>query len=274
MEYLPSNKFAKRAGIILLLFGAWFVFSENGTADKNIAIDKEVDAIEKIEKRGNVLVFSRENTSLSKENDQETTNKWHWIEEEEEETTKKSEPTYTRQTSDNTASISNSVTKKGFISYKFSNLNIVYDKNDAVYKKYAKDLVTALKPYSLTNLPNEGYLVMQAIQTGNSQDFEKIRIMSELHKVVAETLLGMQVPNEISSQHLKLVNNCAKISYIDLLLSLALESPDTVIATVNDFKRETDELVLNINQINKFFSEKKIEFGPEEQINLYINLIK
>lgn len=158
--------------------------------------------------------------------------------------------------------------------YKLTDLNITEDDSTESFKKYADDLILALKPYSNKDLPNEGYVTMEAIEKNMPEELIKIDLMSQIHKMVSNTLLKMTVPKNIASIHLNLVNNSIKLSYLDSILATAFENPNDVIPTVNQYKKETENMVTYILNLNKFFVDKGIEFGPDQQIDIYVNLIK
>lgn len=267
MDYLPSKNFLFRVLALFLLFGGWFFFSGNNAGGNSKINNKNIGTVEK---NGGSLVFSKNQEKGNTSKDLSLADEWKI------ENDNAGNNSINFLSAKNTANVSKTNIQNipQFKPYKQNYLNIISGEGKEDIKKYAQNLVLAIKPYSLKNLPNEGYLAMQAIMTGNTEDLEKIAIMGQIHKVVSETLLEMEVPKEIAGLHLSLLNNTAKISFIDSVLAEAFENSSFVMSFVNDYKRETDSLVSNINKINKFFSDKNIQFGPDEKIRIYINNIE
>ena len=264
MNFLPSKKFLTRAGISLLLIGGWFYFSSSNSS--KIASNENG----KIENNGGVLVFSRNKDTFSTKT--ENTNEWNISGDTSANNTGGN--LLSDSSGSNTASVSGAISKNSFTPIALSELKTVDDDSTKALQKYAEDLVFALKPYSYDGLPNEGFLTMNAIENNNAEDLKKVGVMSELHKVVGNTLLKIQVPNVIAPRHLSLLNNILKISYFDKIMSGALEDPTNVMASVNGYKKETGDFINSITDINDFFKTKNITFTKGEKIKIYINSIE
>lgn len=267
MEYLPSKKFLTRVLALFLALGGWFFFSGNNFIANSEINNKNIGIVEK---RDGTLVFSKNQEKESLFAGLSASDDWSLENNNQEET----QYLINKLATDKNEEIIKESSLFDFKPYKKNDLNIITIENESVLQKYANDLASALKPYSLKGLPNEGFLAMQAIETNNFEDFKKIEVMGQIHKVVTETLLKMQVPNELSTRHLDLINSSAKISHIDSKLAKNYDNPGTILFNANEFKKSSEELVFSIENINLFFAKKEIGFGPDKQIDIYINLIR
>lgn len=256
MEYLPSKKFIVRAIISILLIGGWFSYS----ALSGPKVTKIPDGT--LENNGGIVVFSRNKGSDSSSlgeplnwEDSETVNNG-------------SAPTGT--TINNTANISGATVNSSFYPIKLAELNTNDLNNIAGFQKYAKSLSSALKPYSYEGIPSELDMALEFTQTLDEALITKIDVLSQLHKVVGDTLLKIQVPDELGWRHLNLVNNSLELSYLDKQMSENLGDSKKMPEILARFQIVSKLFISSISDLNNFFADKKITF--DDKSNIKINL--
>lgn len=257
MEYLPSKKFGQKVLALLIVTVGWFYFSGKNTGsiiNNNLAKDES-----------GLMVFSR--TTNTPEPDMARRDEWGNISENNTAQTVSS----VRQ---NPLTLGNDNILSGMTDTFASEIKTFSGTSKELYKNYGKKLVLALKPYSSSELPNEGEIAAKALGSGDYSELEKILAMGKLHAIVAINLKKIEVPEEIKFRHLFLIKNIEKLSFLDGILADAFEDPKRSINAIERHRVETNGLLDSVIDINNFFKEKAVDFTKDEKIMIYIKGIK
>lgn len=258
MNYLPSKKFTQKVLAIFLVTLGWFYFF--GT--KNNASNQTM-----VEDRGGIIVFSRTNGTVSPNLGE--AEDWGDLSQGNIIPKNSSLASITIPTKPNPDNLLEGLQRTGI-----NSISSFADADKSDFENYGKELVTALKPYGNSNLPNEGQLVIESLGSGNHENLKTVGIMAQIHLAVAEELKKIKVPEEIKFRHLFLINNIETLSFVDQLMLGAFEDPKMGIDAVNLYNSTTASFMNSIIDINDFFTDKGIVFSKNEKIKIYINAVQ
>lgn len=137
------------------------------------------------------------------------------------------------------------------------------------YMNYGLKLAEAIKPLS-EKRANETKTIIDII---NNSDISKVKIITAsriIHEGVLENIKMIEVPQEISLRHTKLINQINLISSRLRNMEKVMESPTLALQEGEKLILDYKDFINSLETIDAFFANKKITFPEDKLTNIYL----
>ncbi|MFA5023102.1 MAG: hypothetical protein WC537_02455 [Candidatus Paceibacterota bacterium] len=138
-------------------------------------------------------------------------------------------------------------------------------------RAYDLAMVKAFEPLG-TNRGNEVTAVLSAIDKNDPTLLKAVTESRINHQAVSANLARVIVPQELVSQHRKLI---FQINFIVSLLTnmeKALDEPRSALSSSKGFISAYSTLSKLVSNLNKYLTDKGIKLSPQEQIKIFDSL--
>ncbi len=145
-----------------------------------------------------------------------------------------------------------------FSPYKQSDLKTSYLTTDEARRTYYNDLKKNIEPYLETQLGLEMQVIASGIYLNDNSRIKNLSIPAETYTELSKKLLTIQVPLEVATRHLAVVNGFSLLGTSLNQTTAILEDPVVGIAGLVAYKTTLDTLLLNIQDLDKYFESHDI----------------
>jgi len=141
-------------------------------------------------------------------------------------------------------------------------LSIIKTNTLESHKKYGKDLATSLS-FMESNV-NEIQILAVALESKEDSDIASLDPAIKSYREVLSKMIEIQVPSELSSKHLKLINATIKvITDIEAMRGLFSDSL-LALSAVTSYSSNISELELSLKEIGASLRKKGVKYSTDE----------
>lgn len=151
--------------------------------------------------------------------------------------------------------------------YVTPDLNIVGDNSQESLVAYGNALRGAFVQNATTEVGKELVIIQGSIEGGkqDEEELKKVVLASQSYEAIERASLGIKVPFDIASLHIKLVNSYAAMSAIDIELAEMFNDPMRALVGLREYNEEIEILLESITNIRFFLENRGIIFDDSTQ---------
>lgn len=166
--------------------------------------------------------------------------------------------------------------QKNEIFYKIGDLKISQDNSTEAIKKYGNKMGAIIGKYLKPILISEHELTVfqSSLEKENETELQKLGGRIDAYSGIIREGLSLEVPKDIASLHLSLINAFAGVADGLKKMKIIFEDPIAGMAGLDQYKESSFSFSVAINDLNGFFESKKIFFNKNEAGYIFKKIIE
>jgi len=137
-------------------------------------------------------------------------------------------------------------------------------------RNYAIAVAKALKPLNLER-ESEPKAVIDTIDNNNSALLKPILESKVYHQTASNNLAQIVVPEEMLTQHKKMISDLNFFVSLLTNMSKALEQPQSALNNSKSFMTNYSDFLYTIASLDQYFTDKNIQLDPQDRIQIFVS---
>lgn len=163
----------------------------------------------------------------------------------------------------------NNVTK-----YTKANLRISTNNSAEALKAYGNSITVGAQNNSKETIRQELSVLATAIDEEDPNELKNLEGAIKLYETIINTYLIMEVPSELTTVHLDIINNLSAIKNDVEKMKLIFSDALQAILAIDDYKKSVEKLRENFSNLGKYFQSKDIVFKENDPGYKLFNVVK
>lgn len=139
-----------------------------------------------------------------------------------------------------------------------NDIKIVYDSSKETLQKYADELKTVFSKNP--TLRDDNVILKESLDNEDPEILEEIKSNTVFYKSFIDSLIQLEVPNEIKNYHLNLINLFEQMIGDTKQMVLVFEDPILGLAGAKNYSNTTNKVIDVSVELGKYFKKKNINF--------------